>query len=125
MRKCHLCKTQFNDDDDDDDDQLLQLQHLIEFHNIESEDYFFKNLLKKKEGKNFKPGKSLCCDDFIRTSKVQKVHNFLKHYSQGKSITFENVKRMLVLQFTKLILQNMLITMTLKMLRIHFFIKCP
>ena len=43
-------------------------------------------MFKKKEGKScFKPDKCLDCVDFIRTSKVQKEHNILKHYPQGKS----------------------------------------
>ena len=47
-------------------------------------------MFKKKEEKScFKPGKCLHCVDFICTSKVEKVHNVLKHYPQEKSIAFE------------------------------------
>ena len=48
-------------------------------------------MFKKKEGKScFKPGKCLDCVDSIRTSEVQKVHNILKHYPQGKSMALED-----------------------------------
>ena len=47
-------------------------------------------MFKKKEGKScFKPGKCLHCVDFIRSSKVQKVHSVFKHYPQGKSMALE------------------------------------
>ena len=48
-------------------------------------------MFKKKVGKScFKPGKCLHCVDFIRSSKVQKVHSVFKHYSQGKSMALED-----------------------------------
>ena len=48
-------------------------------------------MFKKKEGKScFKPGKCLHCVDFIRSSKVQKVHSVFKHYPQGKSMALED-----------------------------------
>ena len=48
-------------------------------------------MLKKKEGKScFKLGKCLHCVDFIRASKVQKVHSVFKHYPQGTSLALED-----------------------------------
>ena len=43
---------------------------------------------KKAEKSCFKPSKCLRRADSIRTTKVQKVHNFLKNYSQRKSTAF-------------------------------------
>ena len=30
------------------------------------------------------------CDDFLKTAKVKKVHNFVRHYDQGKNIASED-----------------------------------
>ena len=37
----------------------------------------------------FKPGKCLRCEDFIATLQEKKVHDFIRHYDDGKSKPFE------------------------------------
>ena len=72
--KCLLCNQQF-----DQEDQLKQ--RYINFHNVDSNNYFFMKLFKQR----IICQKYLRCNDFLTTNKHEVLHNFLKPYSDDKT----------------------------------------
>ena len=78
--KCLLCGLEFDKD-------TIKV-HCINFHKVDENNYFFKKVFSKNN-------KIVCqncfrCNDFITTKYHQNAHNFLKHYSDGKSTPSEN-----------------------------------
>ena len=78
--KCFLCSSKFKDHKE-------LLDHYLSYHKIDENDWFFQKLFQTKN-------KSLLTNcvrynDFLTTGKYKAVHDFLKHYDDGKSIPFE------------------------------------
>ena len=63
------------------------LDHYLSYYNIDKNNWFFQKLFQVKN-------KSLLtncmrCNEFLTTEKHKAVHDFMKHYVDGKSIPFE------------------------------------
>ena len=78
--KCLLCSSKFENQND-------LLNHYITYHNIQENNCFFKRLFQIKDKAILR--QCIRCDEFLTTDKHKAVHNFLKHYEDGKSIPFE------------------------------------
>ena len=78
--RCLLFSSKFKDQKD-------LLNHYVTYHNIDENNWFFQNLFQIKDKSLLK--RCLRCDKFLVTEKQKAVHNFLKHYEDGKSIPFE------------------------------------
>ena len=78
--KCLLCSSKFKD-------QKELLDHYLSYHNIDENNWFFQKLFHS----NNKTLLKYCvrCIEFLETEKQKAVHNFLKHYNEGKNIPFE------------------------------------
>ena len=63
------------------------LNHYVTYHNVDENNWFFQKLFQIKDKSVLK--RCLRCDEFLVTDKHEAVHNFLKHYEDGKSIPFE------------------------------------
>ena len=76
-----MCTSQF-------DDKSKLIEHYINYHNIDQNNYFFNRLINIVENK---PHLKKCvrCDEFIITKKKKAQHDFIKHYNLGKEIPFE------------------------------------
>ena len=90
--KCLLCSSKFKD-------QKKLLDHYLSYHNIDENNRFFQKLFQSKN-------KSLLtncvrCNGFLTTEKHKVVHDFLRHYDDGKSILFEE-KPLDILRFPAL-----------------------
>ena len=57
------------------------------YHNVDENNCFFQKLFQIKDKSLLK--RCLRCDKFLVTEKQKAVHNFLKHYEDGKTIPFE------------------------------------
>ena len=78
--KCLLCSSKFKD-------QKELLDHSLSYHNIGENNWFFQKLFQlnnKTFLKNF-----VRCNKFLTTQKEKAVHDFLKHYCEGKNVPFE------------------------------------
>ena len=78
--KCLLCSSKFKD-------QKELLDHYLSYHNIDENNSFFQKLFqsnKKTLSKN-----CIRYNEFLATEKQKAVHDFLKHYDEGKNIPFE------------------------------------
>ena len=78
--KCFLCSLKF-------DDKSKLIEHYINYHNIDENNYFFKQLINLKNKSYLK--KCLQCDEFLITKKEKAQHDFLKHYNLGNEVPFE------------------------------------
>ena len=78
--KCLLCSSKFKDQKD-------LLNHYVTYHNVDENNWFFQKLFQIKDKSLLK--RRLRCDEFLVTDKHKAVHNFLKHYDDGKTIPFE------------------------------------
>ena len=78
--KCLLCSSKFKDQKD-------LLDHYLSYHNIDENNWFFQKLFQTKNKTLFT--NCLRCNEFLATEKQKVVHNFLKHYDDGKTIPFE------------------------------------
>ena len=58
--KCFLCSSKF-------DDKSKLIEHYINYHNIDENNYFFKQLINLKNKSYLK--KCLQCDEFLITKK--------------------------------------------------------
>ena len=63
------------------------LDHYLSYHNIDENNWFFQNLFQGRS--KILLTNCLRCSEFLATEKEKAVHNFLKHYDDGKSIPFE------------------------------------
>ena len=75
-----LCSSKF-------DDKSKLIEHYIKYHNIDEDNYFFKQLINLKNKSYLK--KCLRCDEFLITKKEKAQHDFLKHYNSGNEVPFE------------------------------------
>ena len=78
--KCLLCSSNY-------DDNHKLIEHYINYHNIDRDNYFFKQLVNFKNSSYLK--KCHRCDKFLITKKEKVQHDFLKHYNLGNEIPFE------------------------------------
>ena len=78
--KCLLCSSKFKDQKD-------LLNHYVTYHNVDENNSFFQKLFQIKDKSLLK--RCLRCDEFFVTDKHKAVHNFVKHYDDGKTIPFE------------------------------------
>ena len=79
--KCLLCKFKAVNNEE-------IKNHYINFHNVDENNEFFKNLLVV-ENDVLVGERCFKCNEFLPTLKYKKYHNFLKHYQDGKDIEFE------------------------------------
>ena len=63
------------------------LNHYISYHNVDENNCFFQTLFQIKDKSVLK--RCFICDEFLVTDKHKAVHNFLKHYEDGKVMPFE------------------------------------
>ena len=89
---CLLCSSTFENQED-------LLCHYIDYHNVDENNSCFQKLLQIKN----KTVSQHCvrCEEFLTTDKHKSVHNFLKHYDEGKNIPFED-KLINILRFNGL-----------------------
>ena len=78
--KCLLCSSKFKD-------QKELLDHYLSYHNIDENNWFFQKLFQAKS--KYLLTNCLRCNEFLATEKHKGVHDFLRHYDDGKSIPFE------------------------------------
>ena len=63
------------------------MNHYVTYHNIDENNWFFQKLFQIRDKAVLR--QCIRCDEFLTTDKHKAVHNFLKHYEDGKSIPFE------------------------------------
>ena len=78
--KCLLCSFESND-------QKKLIEHYLNYHHIDSKNWFFQKLFQSDNRPFLK--NCLRCKQFITTREQKAKHDFLKHYSEGKEIPFE------------------------------------
>ena len=78
--KCFLCSSTFQNQDD-------LLNHYVSYHNFDENNWFFQKFFQIKN--KFISKQCVRCSEFLTTEKHKSIHNFLKHYEKGKSISFE------------------------------------
>ena len=78
--KCLLCSSTFQNQED-------LLNHYISYHNVDENNWFFQKLFQIKNKSVLK--QCVRCKEFVTTEKHKNIHNFLRHYEEGKSIPFE------------------------------------
>ena len=91
-----LCSSTFENQED-------LLRHYIDYHNVDDNNWFFQKLFQIKNKSVLK--RCARCDKFLTTDKHKSVHNFLKHYDEGKNIPFED-KPIDILRFTGLTIDS-------------------
>ena len=79
--KCLLCFSNF-------ENQEELFNHYISYHNIDENNWFFQNLFQVKNKSLLR--QCVRCNEFLTTEKHKSIHNFLKHYEEGKGIPFED-----------------------------------
>ena len=87
--KCLLCSSKFQD-------QKGLFDHYLSYYNVDAHNCFFSKIISNK----LKAFSKNCvrCNEFITTDRHKRVHDFLKHYDEGKCIPFK--KNRLILQDT-------------------------
>ena len=78
--KCLLFSSNF-------DNQKDLLNHYVSYHNVHENNWFFQKLFQVKNKSVLK--NCVRCKEFQTTEKHQSIHNFLKHYEEGKATPFE------------------------------------
>ena len=71
-----------------EDKNSLQ-SHYIETHGVNSTNWFFKALFKKKNKSKFFVRKCYRCNEIFTSQNQEKNHNFVKHYQKGGQIPIE------------------------------------
>ena len=79
--KCLLCSSTFQN-------QENLLNHYISYHNVDENNCFFQKLFQIKNNKSILK-QCVRCSEFLTTEKHKSIHNFLKHYEEGKNGPFE------------------------------------
>ena len=64
------------------------LNHYISYPNVDENNWFFQKLFQIKSSKSILK-QCVRCSEFLTTEKHKSIHNFLKHYEEGKSVPFE------------------------------------
>ena len=78
--KCLLCSSVFKN-------QKELLDHYISYHNVDEKNWTFQKLFQSDNRAFIK--NCLRCGQFLTTKKQKAIHHFLKHYNEGKDISFE------------------------------------
>ena len=78
--KCLLCSSVFKN-------QKELLDHYISY-NVDENNWFFQKLFQTNKNKAFLKN-CIRCDQFLTTKKEKVIHDFLKHYNEGKDIPFK------------------------------------
>ena len=78
--KCLLCSSTFQNQED-------LLNHYVSYHNVDENNWFFQKLFQIKNKSLLK--QCVRCSEFLTTEKHKSIHNFLKHYEEGKIVSFE------------------------------------
>ena len=78
--KCLLCSSTFQNQED-------LLNHYISYHNVDENNWFFQKLFQIKNKSILE--QCVRCKEFVTTEKHKNIHNFLRHYEEGKSVPFE------------------------------------
>ena len=66
-------------------------KHYIDFHQVDSENHFFRKLFEEGQSNVFHGKKCIRCKEFLPTVKSKRYHDFIKHYELGKdAIQSEN-----------------------------------
>ena len=74
--KCVLCSLNF--------DTSLQLEHhYLNFHKVNPDNKFYRNLINLNEKNNYLFRKCLRCSELLPTTKFKTIHEFIRHYSDG------------------------------------------
>ena len=63
------------------------MNHYISYHNVDENNWFFQKLFQIKNKSILK--QCVRCKEFVTTEKHKNIHNFLRHYEEGKSVPFE------------------------------------
>ena len=79
--KCLLCSSTFQN-------QETLLNHYIFYNNVDENNCFFQKLFQIKNNKSILK-QCVRCSEFLTTEKHKSIHNFLKHYEEGKNVPFE------------------------------------
>ena len=79
--KCLLCSSSFQNQED-------LLNHYVSYQNVDESNWSFQNIFQSKNKALLKH--CVRYNEFLTTEKHKLVHNFLKHYHEGKSIPFED-----------------------------------
>ena len=79
--KCLLCSSVFESEEE-------LIWHYVSYHNVDESNWFFQKLFQVKNKAIYR--QCIRCDEFLVTEHHKAVHNFLKHYDEGKSIPFED-----------------------------------
>ena len=83
MKKCLYRKRSF-------EDVALLRDYYKNHHNVDTVNFFFKELFELQSNNLFAPTDCPRCGQFLKATKVRKVHNFFKHYDQEKCVPSEN-----------------------------------
>ena len=78
--KCLLCSSKFKD-------QKELLDNYFSYRNIDENNCFFQNLFQSNNKTFLK--NCVRCNKFLTVQKEKAVHDFLKHYEEGKNVPFE------------------------------------
>ena len=73
--KCLLCSSKFKD-------QKELLDHYLSYHNIDENSWVFQKLFQSNNKTLLK--NCTRCNEFLATEKQKAVHDFLKHYDEGR-----------------------------------------
>ena len=76
--RCLYCAVQF-------EDQNFLKRHYELFHEINSNNWFYKVLFEENEG-DFSCRKCYCCETFLTSEREKKEHNFLFHFQEGRRV---------------------------------------
>ena len=79
--KCLLCSSTFQN-------QEHLLNQYVSYYNVDENNWFFQKLFQIKNKSLLK--QCVRCSEFLTTEKHKSIHNFLKHYEEGKSVPFED-----------------------------------
>ena len=79
--KCLLCKFKSNE-------KAEVENHYLNFHNVDKDNVFFQRLFDEKNNV-FHGRRCIRCEEFIPSVKFKLVHDFLKHYDEGKNVIEE------------------------------------
>ena len=90
--KCLLCSSTFQNQED-------LLNHYVSYHNVDENNWFLQKLFQIKN--KFFLKQCLRCSEFLTTEKNKSIHNFLKHYEEGKIVPFED-KPLNIVRFRQL-----------------------